>query len=436
MGGTQPLLNSPQVQGVRSLCSVGVPRGWQLLRGVGLGYLHSSWHHHGTSSSRRERLLQGPTQRRETLLSPSLPEDPIPFSRLIRPRELCFQTARRSFVLGARPRLSSFWRCQRWPVIGARRTMSRSRYPKGSACAAPAGAAGPGRCPNTGTVPHCCMSRGLTDGHSDRVLCSAVGTELPSQSQAGQGCLSLLCCARSCPGTAAATRGFRLVKAGRSEPQTPHSSPLPGGEDRAMPCRATPGEAALPPAQQQGSLRTPLGSPRSTGAELCPPRPAPPRLRRSRRDTEEFRGGRAVPGWALRDGRVSSLRGQAGQAARSATGAPSAPAALRLCPRPSLGRAGWASPLPPPCSESAASRSRSDPGGAQPGPSRGSLVICLRVGTVVLPHRLKIPPGGRVGQRREVRSVCPAWLSGCGWVQVSQPRGCPEIGSLTCCAWG
>lgn len=86
----QPLLNSPQVQAMRSLCFVCVSRGWQLLRAVGLGYLDSSWHH-GTSSSCRERPLPGPIQHRElgSIILP-YPEDPIPFSRLIHPREPCF----------------------------------------------------------------------------------------------------------------------------------------------------------------------------------------------------------------------------------------------------------------------------------------------------------------------------------------------------------
>lgn len=154
--------------------------------------------------------------------------------------------------------------------------------------------------------------------------------------QSGQSCLRSLRLGRdiylcwAVPGPArAAAWGFRLVKVGRK-----HASPRLSPENRAGQLHAIPGEAALPPVQRVRILTdTPSLPPRYRGGALPAP-PGAPRLRRSRRDTEEFRGRRSVPGWALRDGRVSFLRGQAGQGQRL----PQSRRSLGSCRRPDFTR--------------------------------------------------------------------------------------------------
>lgn len=215
------------------------------------------------------------------------------------------------------------------------------------------------------------------------------------------------------PGHRRNRAGGPLVQAGSAELQTPHPSPLPGGQGRAG---QPPGKPRFPSQRVPIPADTPR-SPRGTGAELCPlcpPRPAPPRLRRSGRDTEEFRGGRPGPGWALRDGRVSSLRGQAGQGQR----VPQSRLSLSSPRRSEFARGRpWGGRAEPPrClrlaasprSKSAESRSRSGPWGLGPAPPGALWAFRLRVGSVVLPHRLKIPPGRPPGRlwHRGRRGAC------------------------------
>lgn len=204
--------------------------------------------------------------------------------------------------------------------------MSHSCSPKGSECGCSrrgrGAAPGPGGCPDTGTIPHCCGCRGLTDRQTHRprpLFRSRDRAAFAVSPRRGRDVY--LCCAapglaRAPPQRCGGSGSFRRAPPGHKHPSprlSPEDRPRQGSAGQCNPR----GRRVSPPHSGCGSLRTPLAPPVVPGRSSA--RPA--RRRRAcaahgGTPRSSAAGGRPVPGWALRDGRVSSLRGQAGQGER------------------------------------------------------------------------------------------------------------------------